>query len=150
MKKSTKYISYLLLVFYAAYAFSPLYASSTDAEYGGQEKQNRATSYTVGILWLDVVLDEIVGNSETDPARETISSADDEDIVFLKKKRVVNRHRFALNPIIKIEAPFLPRYDDDVPEVSYRSYDISRDPIHQHADGYYALSTGLSPPFFLS
>jgi hypothetical protein len=102
----------------------------------------------VGILWLDILLDELVGDGSAGSEKVLSASSDDEDInIFLKKKRAINLKCPDMKPLVKVEV--LSFYPEDSIIFSYQYYEVHHDPVHRHLDGYSSLSTGLSPPAHL-
>lgn len=139
----------LVLIFYLVASLSPKYASlleSTDQDpaFGTQAVEKILVH---GIFWVNHVGSELLDSVHPDPAapRHAIGAeADDEDFLLIKRKRVVNRERFAVAPLITTEE--LPAGPDAFPHQLFAEYSIVHDPIHCHADGYTSLATGLSPP----
>jgi hypothetical protein len=142
----------LILLSFAVYTVSPLYASIRDCADGASQTGRAGRQDVIyGILWVNVVLDELI-DDEPDADRgataQVASSKSDEDLILIKKKRTLFRERLTIKPILQCALLQFDRDDQRVlPQISY---DIPRDLIHRHADWYHLLSTGLSPPQHLS
>ncbi len=147
MHRITKFTAVVLVGFYLAYALSPLCASLSDGDNGMSAMKSRE-DVTVGILWVGIMLDVCLDQDGADRTQEMLAAADDDDLIFVKKRRAISRKRHDAKPVLQTEV-LAPEHEAQ-PEFSYRDFDISLDLIHQQADGYYALSTGLSPPLLLS
>lgn len=140
-----------VLLIYLVASLSPKYASllesaDQDPAFGAQAEEKILVH---GIFWLNHVGSELLASVHSDTARsrQTIGAeADDEDLLLIKRKRVVNRERFAIAPLMTTEE--LPAGPDAFSHPFFAEYSIAHDPIHCHADGYTSLTTGLSPPAF--
>lgn len=147
MKNNLKYISSILMFFFAVYTFSPLYASMSGTDDKELMKSSQKTSISIGIYWLSVVFAELVG--ECGQGSTQVLSTDSDDAIFLlKKKRTISSKHLDTKPVMSIGT--LPVHPEDVLVFTHNLYDVPHDLIHNHADGYYSLSTGLSPPIHLS
>ncbi|MDH4162628.1 MAG: hypothetical protein OEW15_08055 [Nitrospirota bacterium] len=107
-----------------------------------------STPYSVGILWLGIMLDEVLNNGGAEGTQELSASGEDDDLVFIKKKRTITRKRPLLKPIVQVVGLAVTPEPDS--EVNQHPYDVPCDLLHNQQDRYYSRSTGLSPPSLLS
>ncbi len=137
----------LLLVFYGIYSLSPIYASAGSC--AGRCFPVHEHGYSVGIVWVNVLLSALADEIGSDPADETSVSQDDPDLILIKKKRAVLREqRVAAPPTF---ATSVPKDISTVPgPSSYRVQEVPLDLKHRESDGYSTLNAGLSPPPHLS
>jgi hypothetical protein len=151
MHRLFKTYTVVMLLIYGIYTMSPIYAVlPAPADTSGLTGAS-STGFKVGILWVDVLLDSIVseGQQGNHVRSEQFSHlSQEEDMVLIKKKRAVSKRLFTVQ--IPIQTIILSISDIEHPLPVLVSYEIPRDFIHSHSDEYYSLSTGLSPPSFLS
>lgn len=105
---------------------------------------------TIGIVWLSVLIDSIVPDHESGSRAgfTAVRSGQDDDMVLIKRKRVLARKYFTCDPIFEVST--LEPAEDKTPILHASTFAIPHDLIHGHSDGYYTLRAGLSPPSFLS
>ena len=143
----------LVLLSLVGYTISPLYASFSNALSDSTERSDRMADkkVTYGILWVSVVLDEVF-NDQDQPVRDQAAQIDaqesDDDLVLVKRKRALLRERLSVRPYLQCIVLSIDRPVHEV--VPHIAYEIPRDLIHLHSDGYHSISTGLSPPQHLS
>lgn len=138
----------ITLLCYSVYALSPVYATLP----ASNKLSGQGYHLELGILWLNIVLDSFADEERTDGAISSgdlsIQTAENADLVVIQKKRVVSGKVYVVQPLLKARTVAISELEPPPPVAT--AYDIHRDVIHRHADGYCSLSTGLSPPSFLS
>jgi len=150
-KKYHYIIRVLITILYFSNAFSPSYVAIPAGGLSG-EQQPIYGKVAVGSVWLNVFLDGMIEEDETENtaagAQSFQPSQEESDYVLLKRKRFVFRQIMVVQPLLQVcfLAP------DDVRTVAQGvvSLDVPQDLIHRHMDGFYSRSTGLSPPRSLS
>lgn len=139
----------LILPFFLMYALSPLYLSSMSDGAGIADLHRADNNVTVGIVWLSSLIDSIVPEDDMLPMRgiHAVQAEQDDVMILIKKKRVLARESYKLRPILQLILGTPVQAENPVSVDS--TFDIRHDLIHNHSDGYYSLSTGLSPPSLL-
>jgi hypothetical protein len=141
----------ITLLCYSVYALSPIYAilpeshSVNGLQYASQHHAE------MGIFWLNVLLGSFVDEGRDIGAARSgrlVQAPQDEDLVLVKKKREVNNKSYLVQPPLK-QSDFASR-EVEPPAAVPCTNEIPLDMAHRHADGYYSLRTGLSPPSFIS
>ncbi len=142
-------IRILLLFIYGIYALSPIYASATVGCTDRLHNQREHLShYTVGIVWVDVLLSELQEDDGDNAASPSAVAAPDPEHFLIKKKRAVLREQPAVTPPVSVARTFPALAETAVP-VSYIT-DAPLDLKHHESDGFSSLHAGLSPPHPLS
>lgn len=138
----------VVLPFFLVYALSPLYLSTMEDGAGSAAQSHADNSVTIGIYWLSCLVDTVfpaeVSVQKDGLAFMRSGSGQNGDRVLIKKKRILGRKNYACDPVFAVSVEEHAELDDPAPRASI--FSIPRDLIHCHSDGYYSLSTGLSPP----
>ena len=141
----------ITLLCYSVYALSPIYAILPETQSVNGLKDASQRHAQMGILWLSVVLGSFVAEDQDGSSAGSgrlEQASQDEDIVLVKKNRAVNIKSYLVLPPLK-HSDFSAQEIE--PHVTIPcSYEIPLDMAHRHADGYYSLNTGLSPPSLVS
>ena len=144
----------ITLICYSIYALSPIYAVLPPSNNVNRQAGPSQHHVKLGILWLNIVVDSLVDDDRTvsnargDTFFQASQNDQDEDIVLIKKKRAVKRRFDLTQPILAQSSSAIMQIEPDVPAA--HAYEIPRDQIHRCPNGYSLLSTGLSPPSFIS
>lgn len=135
------------LLCYGIYALSPMYAvlPPVNSMKGMEGAPHHHVEF--GILWLDLVLDSFVDGDSITNGHRCLQASQSEDIVLVKKKRAVKENDALVQPPLTVAVAIV---EQELLVPALGTCDIQRDLIHSHADAYCSLSTGLSPPLFLS
>jgi hypothetical protein len=137
----------MTVVVYCIYAMSPIYLSALAAKdewisEPGHSEQN----FTLGIVWLDVLLSAIDEPDLCAPAKPLeISAREDEREFFLiKKKRAVHRETFRIKPLLEK----LPDISTSAAQPALPSFagEVVRRPNFRSEEIYVFSHVGLSPP----
>jgi len=133
----------ITLLCFSMYALSPVYAV-LPADQGVAQHHTH-----IGILWLNIALDSFLEDDRTNnhgDGKQLAQASQDEDTVLIKKKRAVNNRYHLAQPLFKAGTAAIPSREP----LSTRIATTLQDMHHRTSDGYYYVSTGLSPPLFLS
>lgn len=145
------FVRFFALPYFLIYALSPIYVSTMDDKGCVAELPSGENSVIFGILMVSVVADAIIPDGDPGSAYGSaeMQSSQDEDIILIKKKRAILRKGYDCKPALI--ASCVKYAEDEQLHILPRSdFDVPRDLIHNHTNGYRLLSPGLSPPSLLS
>lgn len=151
MHRLVKFITNaIVLPFFLISALSPLYLSTGDDHAGIADLQPADNNVTIGILWVSCLIDSIVPDQESGATTglTAVQGGLDDDMILIKKKRTLTRKNYTYVPVFEVSLSEPAR--EKHPLLLASTFDIPRDLIHSHSDGYHSLRTGLSPPSLLS
>ena len=145
-------IAVAMAVALAVQSLSPLYAAVKRVESSALHAVSNAKHHhgvRLGMLWLRIIT---AIESEETPDEQAIASspstADDEDIVLVKRKRAIVRSKVSCRPY-----PF-PHQHASLPETmqsgsrpDYKRSSASLSAIADETSGFFLKKSGLSPPF---
>lgn len=143
----------VVLPIFVIYAVSPIYLSGDLGQSCGAGLQPAEQKISLGVFWVSFLVDKMIqDDDDANPGPGEVAQAlqkdQDDDIVLIKKKRMVLRQSYKPYPVFQIVSAETDK--DENTSFFPSGYDVPRDLIHNQADGYHSLSTGLSPPSFLS
>ena len=153
MQRPIQNIAFVVLLFFGTSAFSPTYLSiGTPGVDGLDEGVPAATRVSIGVVWINILVSFFAFDDRgagEEPDTLVAAGARNDDMVLVKKKRVVPRAKYQLDPILEIGT--LPTdTKEHVGEESTHEYEIDRNPLQQETGVYISLNAGLSPPALLS
>lgn len=152
MQGTIKNIARAVLLLYGIYAFSPVYMSlNISGSHGLDDNSSSTKRVSIGIVWVNFLVSAVVfhDNDAAEAADGLVSAgAQGDDMILIKKKRVVCRSKCRIKPILTTD--FLPAGGTEHSDAPASEYEIVGDPLHKETGVYIYLSTGLSPPDLLS
>jgi hypothetical protein len=141
----------LVLPLFIMYALSPIYMTGEIGEDPRASLELSQKDVTFGVVWVQFLVEAMIEEERIPgplPGSPALESQPDDEMVLIKKKRILLRENYKLQPVFQVV--MAEETIEDSTLFLSSTYDIPRDLIHNHADGYYSLSTGLSPPSFRS
>ncbi len=147
MRKFNHIAQIVVLLVFSFYAVSPIYATWTQHKGTARlVKCERCAGHVLtGIVWLKMTFSFLTDDQDDDGMA---ADTDDDSLVIIKKKRAVIHEDVRIEPVQTAE--IIPVSLIRLSASIFKLRNTVVEPRHRPTDGYAILSSGLSPPQYLS